>query len=60
MNVKITSDSEKHPHNERKAQRWELQASLQVYNITETFRFKDDNDYECEISFKVFSRIVKK
>ena len=26
----------------------------------ETFRFEDENDYEYEIWFKVFSRIVKK
>ena len=49
MNVKITSDSEKHLHNERKPQRCELQASLQVYKIAETFRLKDENDYEYEI-----------
>ena len=28
--------------------------------LTETFRFEDKNDYEYEIWFKVFSRIVKK
>ena len=26
----------------------------------ETFRFEDKNDYEYEISFKIFSRIIKK
>ena len=46
MNVKITSDSKRHPHNERKPQRCELQASLQVYKITKTFRFEDKNDCE--------------
>ena len=28
--------------------------------LIETFRFEDENDYEYEIWFKVFSRIVKK
>ena len=46
---------------------WKDRASCAVYckfkntkNILETFRFEDENDYEYEIWFKVFSRIVKK
>ena len=31
-----------------------------MLQVIETFRFEGENDYEYEISFKVFSRIVKK
>ena len=31
-----------------------------VISKIETLRFKDENDYEYEILFKVFSRIIKK
>ena len=31
-----------------------------VFEAIESFRFDDENDHEYEISFKVFSRIVKK
>ena len=31
-----------------------------VFTILETFRFEGENDYEYEIWFEVFSRIVKK
>ena len=31
-----------------------------MLQVIETFSFEDENDYEYEISFKVFSRIVKK
>ena len=30
-----------------------------VARLLETFRFKDENDYEYEIWLKVFSRILK-
>ena len=33
--------------------------ALQSRLTLETFRFKDENDYEYEISLKVFSRILK-
>ena len=31
-----------------------------MLQVIETVRFEGENDYEYEISFKVFSRIVKK
>ena len=31
-----------------------------MLQVIETFSFEDENDYKYEISFKVFSRIVKK
>ena len=31
-----------------------------MLQVIETFSFEDENDYEYEISFKVFSLIVKK
>ena len=30
-----------------------------TWSLIETFRFKDENDYECEIWLQVFSRILK-
>ena len=38
-----------------------LQTDFRTFSsIIVTFRFKDENDYEYEILFKVFSRIIKK
>ena len=38
-----------------------LQTDFRTFSfIIVTFRFKDENDYEYEILFKVFSRMVKK
>ena len=38
-----------------------LQTDFRTFSsIIVTLRFKDENDYEYEILFKVFSRIIKK
>ena len=38
-----------------------LQTDFRTFSsIIVTFRFKDENDYEYEILFKVFARIIKK
>ena len=53
-NSKLTSGNSLSP---LEAQNKDIGAALQT--LLETFRFKDENDYEYEIWFKVFSRIVK-
>ena len=35
------------------------QRSRCLSSLKETFRFEDENDYEYEVCFKVFSSIVK-
>ena len=38
----------------------EYEESFVLVPVLETFRFEDENDYDYEIWFKVFSHIVKK